>query len=148
MRFEVEMVGVKKWRRPLGVSVCLLPIAGLVGSALAPLEPRFLWFGVVALVAAAAVATLNFYLSFIRPRVYQRRQGSLDGYRHVSGIPMIGTALTLVGAALSFGSAPCALFGIGIYASDTGGALWFVIATWKDSSFWSGDRDAAGELRP
>lgn len=85
---------------------------------------------------ALVVGGLNFYLSFIRGPIYRRRNGSLEGYKHVSGIPMIGSLLVVAGTVLGFGAAFCAGLGLLAVALDTGGTPWFLIATWKDSSFW------------
>ncbi len=87
---------------------------------------------------ALVIGGLNFYLSFLRGLLYQRRKGSLDEYKHVSGLPMIGSLLVVVGAVLAFGSTLAAGLGLVAVAIDTGGSVWFLIATWKDSSFWDG----------
>jgi hypothetical protein len=60
----------------------------------------------------------------------------MDGYRHVSGFPMIGTVLLSLGAVFSFGAIGSALIGLVAFALDTGGSVWFVTATWRDRSFW------------
>ena len=89
-----------------------------------------------ALVPAAFIAGLNFHLSFIRPLIYRLRHGSMEDYRHVSGFPMIGTLLVLIGGIVGFGALSSALFGLAAMLVDTGGSLWFLIATWHDRSFW------------
>ena len=125
-------------RRSFGVVLALLPLALLFASIIVgliqPLKAHFAAAGVM--IAAAVVAVINFYLSFIRPRLFSLRRGSMDGYRHVSGIPIIGTLLLSIGALLGFGSIGSALIGIGAFVLDTGGSVWFVIATWRDRSFW------------
>jgi hypothetical protein len=88
------------------------------------------------MIAATALAAVNFYLSFIRPRLHSLRRGSMDGYRHISGIPVVGTLLLTMGALFGFGAVGSTLIGIGAFAFDTGGSVWFVIATWRDQSFW------------
>ncbi|AKV02304.1 hypothetical protein AKJ09_08967 [Labilithrix luteola] len=89
---------------------------------------------------ALLIGALNFHLSFVRGLLYRRATGSLDGYRHVSGLPMVGTLLVVIGTLLGFGSAVCAAIGLLAIGIDTGGLVWFLIATWKDSSLW--DRPA------
>jgi len=88
------------------------------------------------MIAALVIAIINFSLSFVRPRLYCFRHGSMDGYRFVSGVPIVGTLLTILGAIFGFGAVGCAVLGICAFAMDTGGSGWFVIATWRDHSFW------------
>ena len=85
---------------------------------------------------AALLAALNFYLSFIRPPVFRLLHGSMDGFRHVSGIPMIGTLLVVLGGVFGFGAVGTALLGLACIGFDTGGSVWFLIATWRDGSLW------------
>jgi len=85
---------------------------------------------------AVAIAGVNFYLSFVRPRLYRFRHDSMDGYRFVSGVPIIGSVLTIMGAIFGFGAIGLAILGIIAFALDTGGSGWFVIATWRDHSLW------------
>lgn len=92
--------------------------------------------GVVVMLLALLIALLNLCLS-CRPWLHQRaNNGSLEGYKHVSGVPLIGTLLVLLGAVLGFGSAFCVAVGLLAVGLDTGGLPWFVIGTWKDASFW------------
>jgi hypothetical protein len=125
-------------KRSFGVVLALLPLALLFASIIVGVtrsqQSQFAAVGVM--ITAAGVATINFYLSFIRPRLFSLRRGSMDGYRHVSGIPIIGTLLLSIGALFGFGAIGSALIGIGAFALDTGGSVWFVIATWRDRSFW------------
>ena len=118
-------------RRSLGIAVCVSPLAlglGSIASGLAGYAPgRPAAIGVV--VAALCLALMNFYLSFIRPRLSKNS-------RHVSGIPIIGSLLVIAGLIWGFGCALPAAVGTAAYALDTGGGLWVLIATWKDSSFW------------
>ena len=88
------------------------------------------------MLAAALLAGLNFYLSFIRPRIFRLLHGSMDGFRHVSGIPIIGTVLVVLGALFGFGAVGSALLGLACIGFDTGGSVWFLICTWRDSSLW------------
>lgn len=85
---------------------------------------------------ALGMGVLNFYLSFLRRLVYWQKKGSLDGFKHVSGIPMLGSLFVIIGTVLGFGFALCAALGLLAVAFDTGGSVWFLIATWRDSSLW------------
>lgn len=129
-------------RRTVGAVLCLSPLALLVCSAIAVLTgtERQSFAAVGFIVAALFFALLNFHLSFVRPRMLLQRYGSLDGIRHVSGIPIIGTILVLLGGIFGFGSLGTALLGIAALALDTGGSPWFLIATWRDSSLWDATR--------
>jgi hypothetical protein len=125
-------------RRTFGVALAFSPMALLLASIIVGVmgsqRPHFTGIGFM--VVAAIIAAFNFYLSFIRARLFSWRRGSMDGYRHVSGFPMIGTICLTMGALFGFGAIGSALVGIGALAADTGGSVWFVIATWRDSSLW------------
>src|SRR5689334_20883855 len=90
----------------------------------------------VLMIVAMFIAAPNFYLSFIRPLVFHLRGGSFDEYKNVSGIPIVGTVVVVVGAILGFGSFLCSALGLVAMALDTGGSVWFLVATWRDVSFW------------
>lgn len=115
-----------------GCSPLLLLVAslayGLAGhSQLRPLS-------LVAELIALLVGALNFYLSFLRRVLHRWRTGTLDGYRYVSGFPMVGNVLAILGVFLGFGSIVSAVIGLVAVAVDTGGSAWFVISTWRDAS--------------
>ncbi len=88
------------------------------------------------MIAAAIVTVLNFYLSFGRPLMFRLRHGTMDGHRFVSGFPMIGTVLVMLGALFAFGTVGSAAIGVFAILLDTGGSFWFIISTWHDRSFW------------
>jgi hypothetical protein len=92
--------------------------------------------GLLVMFGALVIGGLNFYLSFLRGLIYGRKKGSLDGYNHVSGLPVIGSVLVVIGTVVGFGSALCVVLGLLAVALDTGGSVWFLVATWKDSSLW------------
>ncbi|CAN5394180.1 hypothetical protein BH09MYX1_BH09MYX1_60280 [soil metagenome] len=62
--------------------------------------------------------------------------GGLRGYRHVSGVPGIGSLLVVLGTVVGYGSVVCSIVGLIAVLADTGGSLWFLIATWHDGSMW------------
>lgn len=125
-------------RRMAGAAVAFAPAAVLAAS--------FVWavahgsahrpYGLAVTLLALAVGVFNVSLSFVRPMLFARARGSLDGYRHVSGIPIFGTLVVVAGGLLGFGSALCAALGLAAVALDTGGSAWFVVATWRDTSLW------------
>lgn len=82
------------------------------------------------------IAGVNFHLSFIRPSLHKRRTGSSDGYKRVSGIPVLGTMLAVLGLAIRFGATvPSYLAGVSTIP-DTGGLLCHLFALWRDGSLW------------
>ena len=125
-------------RRTLGVLLAALPLVLLLASLLVGMtrarEARTA--AIVMIVLACVFASLNLYLSVVRPALYSFWHGGMEGYRYVSGIPMIGTLFVCVGALLSFGSPKIALAGMIAFVLDTGGPGWFVFATWHDHSLW------------
>lgn len=109
--------------RGLGVLVGCIPIAILVASLLG--DGGSSTAGLVVMLIALAIAALNSSLALRREE------------RNVSGVPLIGTILVVVGGIVGFGSLACAVLGLVAYALDTGGIPWFVFATWRDDSLWS-----------
>jgi hypothetical protein len=119
-------------RRAIGLVVCLAPVLLLAASlahAVSHDERRLV--GAIVLIFASLIAALNFYLSFVRGWLHVRAKGSPEGYRHISGFPFVGTLLVIVGTALGFGSLLCVGLGVFSMGFDTGGPIWFLIATWK-----------------
>jgi hypothetical protein len=131
-------------RRGIGVLVCgapvLLLVASMVSVVIAGDRPNAI--GSIAMVVAIAIAALNFYLSAVRGLVFRRRNGSLDGYQHISGIPGIGSLVVVAGAVVGFGSGLCVALGLIAIGLDVSGSVWFLVATWRDSSLWDRPRRA------
>jgi hypothetical protein len=125
-------------RRCIGAAAALFPVLLLIASIIVGINGLHVGLagGMAVMFAAGLIGMLNFYLSFVRGYLYVKRHGSRDGYRHVSGFPLIGTVLVLIGAALGFGEIPTAILGLVVMSVDTGGSVWFLIATWRDASFW------------
>jgi hypothetical protein len=125
-------------RRFLGLTICLLPFAVAIASIVIGFlngkgeKLSGIWF----LIAALAIAFINFYLSFLRFYVFKFMHNSTEGCKHESGLPVIGTILAVVGIIQGFGAIIPAIMGITILFLDTGGLPWFLFCTWKDSSFW------------
>jgi len=119
-------------RRILGVAVCALPPALSVASLIAGLAGGSApWFtGITFVIAAATIGLTNAFLSFVRPRLRSASR------RHISGIPVVGSALVVIGVLYGFGALGTALLALAASAIDTGGAPWFAISTWRDRSLW------------
>ncbi len=134
-------------KRCFGILIGMAPIALAVASLLsdaksvAPAQALGM-SGIFALLAA-----LNLWLSFGRPGLWKLRHGTLDGYRHASGVPVLSTIFGILACCLGFGAAvPSAAVLLALMA-DTGGLPWLVVATWHDESMWgievgSDDRSA------
>ena len=92
--------------------------------------------GLVLVAVGLGLATFNFYLSFVRRRLHPNAA-------HVSIVPLVATLLLLVGTIIGFGSTTCGALGLFATVIDTGGPWWFLLATWKDKSFWDTPSDRA-----
>ena len=125
-------------RRFVGVILCELPIALAVACALwgrvVPLSPAAM--GGVLVSLAILVGCLNLYLAYLRPWRYRRKWGSLEGYRFVSGLPLVGTLFQVAGCLVAFGNPTVGFIGCLAGLLDTGGLPWFPVLTWKDRSLW------------
>lgn len=126
-------------RRCLGVALGGAPLwialASLLRSARAPSSAVEGWW---LLIPAAFFALLNFHLSFTRSWIYHRRHGSHEGYRHVSGYPLLGNLFAISAALVCFGNPLIAGCALATVLLDTGGTPWFVVSTWSDQSLWDG----------
>ena len=121
----------------MGLALCLSPLLLLVASlTYGLLGQRSTAAGLGWMIAAGLVAAFNFYLSAVLPAIFYLRHGSMESYRFVSGIPLVGTLLVVVGGILGFGEVVWALVGIAVVLLDTCGSFWFLIATWKDTGMW------------
>ncbi len=113
---------------PLVIAVASL-ISGWLGLLIAE-DAGFGW-----VVVGFAIAVLNAHLSFLRPMLYARRNdGSMVGYRNVSGFPLVGTMFALIGIVFSWGHLGVALFGVAVIALDPGGAISAFVAVCRDNS--------------
>ena len=107
-------ISTNYFRRAIGIIIGTAPLALLIASIYFGLTREKVTpiVGMVFVALGAVIGVLNSYLSFIRPRLYRLKQGSMDGYRFVSGIPVIGTIFVIVGGTNGFGSLPTALLGL------------------------------------
>jgi hypothetical protein len=127
------------WRRSLGVIICLSPFALLLTSLIygsAQQHTSESGPAIACMLVAAFIGLFNAYLACLRPILYRLTRGSVDGYRRVSGIPVIGTLFVAAGGLIGFGGPLTACLGTCAMLLDTGGSFWFLLATWKDASFW------------
>ena len=85
----------------------------------------YVWFAV-----GGVASVFNFYISFLRHRIYCWRYGKDAEYQWNSGAPMIGFA-SVVGLALIPRSLWLSVLAFVLLAADTGGIQWFAIQAWK-----------------
>jgi hypothetical protein len=128
-------------RRSVGIALAFSPVALLlISMAVSTQETRRPdFFRIGWMIPGVLVALINFYLTFVRPVLFHlvsRRSRARVPYRRVSGAPVIGTLLIMVGAVMSFGAVGSALIGLSAFVLDTGGAGWFIVSTWRDRSLW------------
>lgn len=133
-----------KWnsfRRALGVVIFFSPMYLLVASLIVSLwSQQGKWLNITSIMGLSLgclpLPAVNFYLSFIRPMLYRWRHDSLEGMKHISGGPLLGTVLIVFGAVGAFGDWRAATIGLFALAIDTGGSPWFVVEAWRDRGFW------------
>jgi hypothetical protein len=134
-------------RRAVGVVACFAPVALLLASLGVGLGfPRESGFGLGLATAGLVVAGFNLYLAAVRPVLYSWRHGSTEGMRNVSGLPVLGTLLVVVGGVIGFADWRSAAAGLVALVLDTCGLPWFLLATWSDRSLWDAGRNALADL--
>ncbi len=111
---------------------CLCPIAvvltSLITGLINPVDRPFgLWFAIVGLL----FGILNLYLALIRPAVYIQKHQSLDGFRYISGFPIIGTFFVVLGCIFSFAHIPTAIVGVLAILGDINGLPWVLALVWR-----------------
>ena len=124
------------FKRSIGICIALAPAVLAAASILSDRAP---YSSVVAISLASislAIAAVNVWLSFIRPSLWKYSHGTMDGFRHASGTPGLGTIFAILACVIGFGSDLSAILALMASIVDTGGLPWFVWATWSDSSFW------------
>lgn len=97
-------------------------------------EPATAWV----LIALASMAmAMNLHLSFLRPALYAMRHGkSMNGYKHASGIPLVGSILVAIAVLVAWGNLSVAATSLLILVADTGSVVWLFAALVRDRSFW------------
>ncbi|WP_143226055.1 hypothetical protein [Acidovorax sp. 56] len=118
------------------------PLALSIGSVCSALiapndirEPATAWV----LIALASMAmAMNLHLSFLRPALYAMLHGkSMKGYKHASGIPLVGSILVSIAVLVAWGKLSVAATSLLILFADTGSVVWLFAALARDRSFWS-----------
>lgn len=125
-------------RRVIGMVLCGLPLALAWACTLwtRTLPPATVALGGVLATIAVLIGCLNLDRAYLRPWRYRRQRGSLDGYRYVSGLPLVGTLFQVAGCLIAFGSPTVGLLGGLAGLLDVGGVPWFLVLTWQDRSLW------------
>ncbi len=124
-------------RRRVAVLICLAPVALVaisLGIGLCGSQSRFSgigWMGV-----GAGIGVINQWFTYGRPLLHLAGGRERGAYGHSSGIPMVGTLMTVMAATFGFGALWTAALGLFVLAIDTGGSPWFLVATWNDESLW------------
>ena len=125
------------------VALIASPVVLTIGSASSALiatndtrEPAAAW---ILIALASTVAAINLYLSFLRPAWYAKCHGNaLEGYKHISGIPLIGSILTAIAVTAAWGKLLVAVASLLLLLVDTGSVVWLLAAIGRDRSFWKG----------
>jgi hypothetical protein len=100
------------------------------------------FYGYCFLGLGGLISCVNFYLSFLRYPLHRLLGGKKEDYRWISGFPLFGT-LTIVGLPFLPRSIWLSFLALVFLLIDTAGIPWFIIAVWKDDSFWRGDPSKA-----
>lgn len=123
------------------------PLVFSIGSAwnalIAPSgtrEPATAWV----LIALASMAmAINLHTSYLRPALYAKRHDkSMEGYKHASGIPLVGSILAAIAVLVAWGKLSVAAASLVILFADTGSVVWLFAALARDRSFWSESKSA------
>lgn len=123
-------------KRGIGILIAVIPFALAIASIIATTSPPFplVAWGILGL--SLVIGITNFYLSFLRPLLWEKRHGSMEDYRFISGLPAIATLGACAAILAGFGSSLIAGIAILTLIIDAGGLPWFVGATWGDQSLW------------
>jgi hypothetical protein len=124
----------------LGMAPFVLVVASFISPSLVPFPGAATVLGFIGL----GIAALNAWHSLGRPFLWKMWKGTMDGYRFISGLPMIGTAVGVCACLAGFGETTSALIALAIFTVDTAGLPWFTYATWKDQGFWDTPTNETG----
>jgi len=125
-------------RRGIGVLLCSIPAALALACALLPerIPPARAAAGFLLAAAACLTGFLNIYLTFVRPKLYEKQHGSMEGYRFRSGLSLVGTVLLTAGCIVAFGDRETGSVALLAALIDPGGSLWIPFLTWKQHDLW------------
>jgi hypothetical protein len=123
-------------------SLIASPLALSIGSAcfalIAPNDTRVPATAWILIALASMAMAINLHLSFLRPALYARLHGkSMNGYKHASGIPLVGSILVAIAVLVAWGKLSVAATSLLILFADTGSVVWLFAALARDRSFWS-----------
>jgi cobalamin synthase len=127
----------------LMASPLMLSIGSAWSALIAPSdtrEPATAWV----LIALASMAmAINLHTSYLRPALYAKlHDKSMEGYKHASGIPLVGSILAAIAVLVAWGKLSVAAASLVILFADTGSVVWLFAALARDSSFWSETKSA------
>ncbi len=74
----------------------------------------------------AFICVVNFYLTFLRYRIFLLRGGRKSEYKWMSGTPYIGSLFVLVGLSSLHETRLILIAGLILMLIDTGGLHWFL----------------------
>ena len=125
-------------RRTIGVIICSLPVVLAISSILWDKEVSNTSYatGLILIVLSILVGLLNINLLSIKPRLYKHKHKTMEGYKFISGLPMVGTMLQVFGCVVAFGSDVVGLLALLTILIDIGGLFWVPVITWNDDSLW------------
>ncbi len=126
------------FRRFIGIVIAIMPFGIVLVLSVIKwriLAGRLAFFGYCLFTIGGLISCINFYLSFLRYLVHRLRGGTKEDYSWTSGIPLLGI-LSVVGLLHLPQSIWFSLLAFVFLLIDTGGTPWFIVAVWKDDSFW------------
>lgn len=129
------------------ILVCwVAPFVGVAHSWVAGgARPRPNVAAIVLAVFGLWIASVNAWLTFVRPLLYRWRHGSMEGLANVSIVPGIGTLFVFVSLLVApGGDRAAAIISAIALLLDTGGLPWFLFCVWGDRSFWDAGRPGPG----
>ena len=103
--------------------ICLCPIAVAIASLITgSINPSDRRNGLGLVIVGLLWGVFNLYLA-LRPALYLRKRGSLEGFRYSSGTPL-GSFFTVLGIILGFAHLPTAIVGLLAMLIDINGLPW------------------------
>ena len=130
------------FKRFIGIVVAIVPFGIVLALTMTNwriLAGRLVYFGYVLFAIGGLISCVNFYLSFLRYPVHRLLGGTKEDYHWVSGFPLFGTLTIIAGLPFLPWSMWLSLLTFVFLLIDTGGIPWFIIAVWRDDSFWRRD---------
>ena len=111
------------------------------------------WMLAVIFAPGALFALLNFFFSFVRYPLHRCFGRSRETYRHLSGLPGVGTVATALATCAAWGDARAVIVAAALCVLDTGGMPWFMISVigasfreWRKSRVQSNARPTGPQV--